>query len=210
MECTSIGFFLTIPNRSDVFDAFCVSSLACRCNGLITMLLRDHLRPKNLASSPVLHNQECYFAPGNPGFGEARWIISGDAIIEHLLDVFIPADAGSETVWQAYCKFAFQLYWRMKPRLAMLGQRSRMPPVQTAWRLSCFYDFVGNLAERKRLLAYALTSWRAEGWPLGSMGVEGPIYRKPVKGLSEEGHGMLRKHHMLSSGSAVQRNKRTV
>ena len=89
--------FPTLSNRANIFDTFCVLSLTYRSNGFVTMLapLRDHLCPKDPASSPLLHaTKDHYFRrllvhidPNMPGFEEARWITSEDVNVGHLFNV---------------------------------------------------------------------------------------------------------------------------
>ena len=84
----------TISDAPKMLDEFCVLSLTYRREGFVTMLapLRDHLRPKEPASSLLLGTaKECYFTrlsgniiPGEPGFEEARWITSEDVNVEHF------------------------------------------------------------------------------------------------------------------------------
>ena len=170
--------FPTISDVQNILDKFCILSLAYRNNGFVTMLapLRDHLRPKNPASSTLLRTtKDCYFGrltgdiePGQPGFEEARWIASEDINVEHLLDVFTTTDADSESVWDACSKFMAQLYWH-KPRLVTLGPKIEALPdghsskAQCLFELACLFSSVGNDVERKRLLTYSLNFWREQG-----------------------------------------------
>jgi len=170
--------FPTIPNGSNIFDKFCILSLTYRSNGFITMLapLRDYLHPKDPKSSPLLSTtKECYFTrlsvdldPDTPGFGEARWIVSEDVNVEHMLDVFTSIDANSKDIWNACSDFMAHLHWH-KPRLVVLGPRIEALPDDHPSKpcclrdLSWLFDLVGNTVVRKRLLTHALKLWRERG-----------------------------------------------
>jgi len=163
--------FPTISGREKIFDKFCVLSLAYRSDGFITMLapIRDHLSPKDPASSPLLcSTKDRYFSrlsvhvePDKPGFEEARWITSEDVNVEHLLDVFTTIDATLDHVWGACGNFMEHLYWH-KPRLVMLGSKiealadDHPSKLECLFQLSGLFQMVGNHAERKQLLAHAL------------------------------------------------------
>jgi len=170
--------FPTIPGRKNILDKFCVLSLAYRSDGFITMLapLRDHLRPKDPKSSPLLlTTKDHYFDrlsvrldPDDPDFREARWITSEDVNVEHLLDVFTTIDAGSPGVWDTCWSFMDHLYWH-KPRLMMLGPKiealadDHPHKSRCLFRLSRLFEMVGNHVERRRLLTYTLDLWRKQG-----------------------------------------------
>ena len=170
--------FPTISNVQNVLDGFCILSLAYRNNGFITMLapLRDHLRPKDPPSSPLLvATKETYFTrlsgdihPGKPGFEEARWITTEDVNVEHLLDVFTAINTSSESVWDACGKFMAQLY-QHKPRLVTLGPKIKALPNNHPSKSQCLFDLsqlfysVGNYTEYKRLLTHSLKLRRELG-----------------------------------------------
>ena len=176
--------FPTLSDRT-VFDTFCILSLTYRSNGFMTMLapLRDHLRPKDPASSPLLHATKgnhfdrlsVYVNPDEPGFEDARWITSEDVNVEHLLDIFTSIDANSVDVWDACARFMNHLYWH-KPRLVALGPKIEgLPDDHSAkpeclFRLSELFDSVGNHMEGKRLLIHTLKLWRERGddWEVAS------------------------------------------
>ena len=169
--------FPTISGISTILDKFCVLSLAYRNNGFVTMLapLRDHLRPKDPALSPLLRTtKENYFMrlsggilPGKPGFEEARWITTEDVNVEHLLDVFTTIDPDSECTWDACNKFIDQLYW-YKSRLVTLGPKTEALPDNHPSKAPCLLNLsrlfgsVGNLVERKRLLSHSLELWKGQ------------------------------------------------
>ena len=170
--------FPAISDGSNTFDTFCILSLTYRSNGFIRMLapLRDHLCPKDPKSSPLLTTtKEHYFSrlstivhPDKPGFEEARWIMSEDVNVEHLLDVFTSIDANSEDVWDVCAGFMTHLYWH-KPRLILLGPKIEELPDDHPFKARCLGDLsrlfysVGNFVERKRLLTQTLKLWRERG-----------------------------------------------
>jgi tetratricopeptide (TPR) repeat protein len=167
--------FPAISNRRDIFDKFSILSLTYRRDGFTTMLapLRDYLRPKDPTSSPFLQaTKECYLrrlsvldVPGTPSHEEARWIVSEDVNVEHLLDVFTSVDANSDDVWNACANFMEYLYWH-KPRLVALGPKvERLPDNHPSkprclFHLSRSFESVGNYGEYKRLLTLSLELWK--------------------------------------------------
>jgi len=170
--------FPTISDGKNMFDKFCSLSLTYRSNRFVTMLapLRDHLCLKDPMSSPLLQKtKECYFTrlsvhvdPAEPGFDEARWIISEDTNVEHLLDVFTVIDAASVVIWETCASFMRHIYWH-KPRLVVLGPKIEGLPddhpskAQCLVRLSLLFHMLGNNAERKRLLIHSLKLQREGG-----------------------------------------------
>jgi len=170
--------FSTFSNRTNIFDKFCILSLAYRNNSFVTMLapLRDHLCPKDPLSSPLLRmTKERYFTrmsvnidPNDPGFQESRWITSEDVNVEHLLDVFTTIDANSDSTWDACADFVDHLTWH-KNRLTILGSKIEGLPDDHWAKPNCLYVLsrlfrvVGNRMERKRLLIHTLRLWRERG-----------------------------------------------
>ena len=170
--------FPTIPDRKNVFDKFCVLSLTYRSNDFVTMLapIRDYLVPQDPKSSPLLcATKGHYFTrlstdihPGNPMFGEARWIVSEDVNVEHLLDVFTSIDTTSADVWDACIRFMQHLYWH-KPRQTVLGQKIEDLPDEHHFKPRCLSELswlcqsVGNPTEQKRLLIHTLELERKRG-----------------------------------------------
>ena len=170
--------FPTISDRANIFDKFCTLSLAYRNGGFVTMLapLRDYLSPKDPRSSSLLRAvKERYFSrmsvylnPNDPGFANTRWIISEDANVEHLLDVFSTIDEDSNDVWEACSKFIQHLSWH-KNRLTILGSKiERLPDdhiskPECLFNLGVLFDQVGNRVECRRLLTHALGLWRKRG-----------------------------------------------
>jgi len=167
--------FPTIPNKTNVFDKFCILSLTYRSNGFITMLapLRDYLSPKDPKSSSLLcMAREHYFVrmsvdidPDKSNFGETRWITLEDVNIEHLLDIFTTIDPNSDSIWKACAGFIRHLFWH-KGRLIILGPKIERLPDDHRFKPDCLcelsrlFDTVGNDVERKRLLTHALKLWR--------------------------------------------------
>jgi tetratricopeptide (TPR) repeat protein len=170
--------FPTISNRSNILDTFCILSLTYRSNGFVTMLapLRDHLCPKNPISSPLLcAMKEYYFRrlsieinPDKPGYDEARWIVSEDVNVEHLLDIFTSIDANSDEAWTACHHFMDHLAWH-KRRLVVLGPKIKGLPDDHPSKPKCLFHLAqlfggaGNYAEAKQLQNHALKLWREQG-----------------------------------------------
>jgi len=170
--------FPTIPNRTDIFNKFCIRSLTYRSNRFVTMLapLRDYLCPKDPMSSPLLcTTKERYFErmsvslnPNEPGFVKTQWIRSEDANVEHLLDVFTTIDADSDSVWRVCAYFMRHLLSHkhrlviLKPKIEGLPDDHSSKP-ECLFELSRLFDFVGNQVERKRLLTCVLKLERERG-----------------------------------------------
>ena len=170
--------FPTIPDRKNIFNKFCVLSLAYPSNGYITMLapVRDYLRPQDPRSSPLLcATKDRYFTrlsvnvdPAQRGFGEAGWIKSEDVNVEHLLDVFISINADASDALDACAHFMEHLHWH-KPRQTVLGSRVEGLPEDHPSKAECLYQLsrvfrsLGNYAEQRRLLSQALQLDRKQG-----------------------------------------------
>jgi hypothetical protein len=170
--------FPTIPDRKNIFDRFCVLSLAYRSKGYITTLapLRDYLSPRYPKSSPLLcETKDRYFTrlsvhlyPTEPGFREARWITSEDINVEYLLDVLSSIDTSSADVWNACIGFLRHLFWH-KPRETVLRSKIEGLPNDRCSKPSCLialarlFQTVGNHAEEKKLLTRVLTPARERG-----------------------------------------------
>ena len=170
--------FPEISNRTTIFDTFCILSLTYRSNGFTTMLapLRDFLRPRDPMSSPLLcATRDFYFIrmstefdQNNPAFRESQWIVSEDANVEHLLDIFTSVDADGDEVWGACADFVIHLCWH-KPRHTILGQKieglpddHRLKPRCVVGLADLFYS-VGNYVEQGRYLNQTLKLVRERG-----------------------------------------------
>ena len=169
--------FPTISDRKNIFNKFCVLSLAYPSSGYITMLapIRDYLRPQDPRSSPLLcATKDRYFTrlsvdiyAEEPSFGEAEWIKSEDVNVEHLLDVFISINADVGTL-EACAHFTEHLYWH-KPRQTVLGSKIKGLPEDHPSKANCLYQLsrtflsLGNFAEQKRLLSQVLQHYRKQG-----------------------------------------------
>ena len=169
--------FPKVPNRKNIFDKFCLLSLAYPSNGYITMLapIRDYLCPRDPRSSRLLRKtKKRYFTrlsvdlyAEKPSFGEAEWIKSEDVNVEYLLNVFISikADAGA---LKACAHFMEHLYWH-KPRQTVLGSKIEGLPEDHPSKAKCLYQLsrmfrsLGNSAEEKRLLSQVLLLRRKQG-----------------------------------------------
>ena len=167
--------FPTISNAQNIIDKFCALSLTYPSGHFITMLapLRDYICPKDPKSSPLLcAAKKCYFNQlavhiklEEPSFEEAKWIMSEDVNVEHLLDVFTSTDPDSDSVWDACASFMEHLYWH-KPRLVMFGPKFKGLPDGHASKPKCLSQLsrlfcrVGNHVEEKELLIHTLELWR--------------------------------------------------
>ena len=170
--------FPTIPDRKNIFDKFCVLSLTHISNDFITMLapIRDYLGLQDPKPSPLLGaTKDRYFTrlsvdiyPGKPGFEEARWIVSEDTNVEHLVDVFTSIDTNSGDAWEACAHPMDHLNWH-KPRSTVLMPKIEGLPDDDHSKPGCLislsrlFDRAGNDAERKRLLICALKLGRRRG-----------------------------------------------
>ena len=171
-------FFLAISNREDIFDKFCILSLAYRSEGFFKMLapLRDYLSPKDPLSSPLLCiTRDNYFTrlsappdPKGPDFGKGRWIVSEDLNVEHLLNVLTSIDPHSGNAWGACTSFLGHLRW-FKPRPVILGPKIEQLPEDHPSKPGCLYQLslvigrTGHSLENKRLFTHALKALEGSG-----------------------------------------------
>ena len=169
-----------IPTMSDangIFDKFCMLSLTHRSDGFVTMLapLRDYLLPKDLESTSLVCAIRSYCTrvlvkvdPCGPTFEEARWIVSEDINVEHLLDVFTTIEPSLVVLWEICAGFLQHLIWH-KNRLVVLGPKIEGLPDDHRFKPECLFKLsrlsylVGNHAECKRLLTLTLGLWREQG-----------------------------------------------
>ena len=170
--------FPTISDRNHIFDKFCTLSLTYRSNNFITMLapIRDYLTPRDPRSSPLLcTTRDHYFRrllvdvnPGKPGFEEARWIVSEDVNVEHLLDVLTSFDQNTADIWDAGYSFMRHLYW-FRPRETILRSRIEALPDGNPYKpkhlseLSRLFRRMKNYTQQKRLLTLTLELERRLG-----------------------------------------------
>ena len=170
--------FPAVSNRQDIFDKFCILSLAYRSEGFAQMLapLRDYLSPNDpLSSSHLCNTKDRYFARlsvrlrcDDFTFGESRWIISEDVNVEHLLNIFISIDVNSENIWRTCVNFLGYLYWH-KTRLTTLGPKIEALPDDNPDKWDCLFEIsrlvkaVRNYPEAKRLLTVLLKLSRDQG-----------------------------------------------
>ena len=170
--------FPTISNPQLLFDTFCKLSLTYRNNGFVTMLapIREYFVPQDPLASPLLcATRNHYFSrlsveiyPDRPGFGEARWVMSEDANVEHLLDVFTSTDPNPGDVWDACYYFMKHLSWH-KPQHTALRLEIEALPDDHPSKSKCLLELsrllreVGSNVERKRLLTLTLELERRRG-----------------------------------------------
>jgi tetratricopeptide (TPR) repeat protein len=195
--------FPTISNRKNLFDKFCVLSLTYRSNSFVTMLapIRDYIGPRDPESSPLLRaTRDHYFTrlsvdvdPSEPGFAEARWIVSEDVNIEHLLEVFTSVDKNAGGAWRACHCFLQHLHWH-KPRRTVLGSKIEALPddhedkPQCLFQLSRLLGRVGDHAEETRILNRTLELYKRRGddaWTAATLRTLSDSNR--LLGLHEEG-----------------------
>ena len=97
--------------------------------------IRDHLRPRDPRSSPLLcAARDRYFSrlsvtvhPNTPRFEDARWIVLEDVNVEYLLDIFTSIDQTRGDIWDTCCHFLEHLIWH-KPRQTILGSKIEALP----------------------------------------------------------------------------------
>ena len=138
--------------------------------------IREYLRPHDPLSSPLLCTTKYHYSnrlslpirPNEPGFYEARWILSEDVNVEYLLDVFTSADQPQGDVWNPCYRFIRHLYWH-KPRRTILASKiegladDHPSKVVCLFWLSRLFDRGANYVEQKRLLTRALELQRRRG-----------------------------------------------
>jgi tetratricopeptide (TPR) repeat protein len=170
--------FPTIPDITHVLDKFCTLSLTYRSNGFTTMLapIRDYLVPRDPKSSPLLCATKDRYSdrlsvdinPDWPGYEEGRWIVSEDANVEYLLDIFTSTDLTTGNVLDTCYHFVEHLYW-YKPRQTILRPKiealsdDHPSKSKCLFKLSWLSSAIGYYTEQKRLLNHGLKLDRQRG-----------------------------------------------
>ena len=152
--------FPKVSSIRDIIDTFLILSLTHRAGGFVTMLapLRDHLKPSNPCSAPLLLTTKAqYFArldlmkepllddegnkQGLPSvgarrFSKAQWI-SEDPNVEHLLNIFTSLDPKSEDVWRACHQYLLHVFHLNPHFTTTLSRRIRALPDSHPWKADC-------------------------------------------------------------------------
>ena len=212
--------------------AYAIGRLSCsfRCHQpspctilppvLLTFLSFGTFRPTDQNLSPLLCvTKEHYFSrlsvrvdSDYPDLEEARWIMSEDVNIEHLLDVFTSIDANSGDVWNACAYFMNHLYWHKKrlvvlgPKIERLADDHHLKPV-CLFQLSQLFRSIGKHVERKRLLVHFEALERSGGGPPGWSSIEVYTRRTVCSASMRKGCYRRRRHWTFTNGTMIHWNK---
>ena len=192
-------------------------STSCSLDVSVVRNFSPH-RSKSI-STPLRNEGTSYFSqlsvrvdPDYPDLEEARWIMSEDVNIEHLLDVFTSIDANSGDVWNACAYFMNHLYWHKKwlvvlgPKIERLADNHYLKPV-CLFQLSQLFRSIGKHVERKRLLVHFEALERSGGGPPGWSSIEVYTRRTVCSASMRKGCYRRRRHWTFTNGTMIHWNK---